>query len=45
MFDTKDLCQVCKHYDIGNHKCIKAPKRAVPKGNCADYEYSMHDDL
>ena len=45
MFNTKDLCQVCKHYDIGSHKCKKAPKRALPKGECADYEYSTHDDL
>lgn len=45
MFNAKDLCQVCKHYDIENHKCIKAPKRAVPKGNCADYEFHTHDDL
>ena len=45
MFNTKDLCQVCKHYDIGNHKCVKAPGRAVPKGKCADYEYHTHEDL
>lgn len=45
MFNVKDLCQVCRHYDIGSHKCVKAQGRAVPKGECADYEYSTHDDL
>lgn len=45
MFDTKDLCQICRHYDIGGNKCSKAPKRAIPKSECADYEYHTHEDL
>lgn len=45
MFDTKDFCQVCRHYDIGSDQCSKAPKRAIPKSRCADYEYFKHDDL
>ena len=45
MFDTKDFCQVCRHYDIGSNKCSKAPKRAIPKSECADYEYHTHEDL
>lgn len=45
MFNTKDFCQICKHYDIGSHKCSKAPERAIPKSECADYEYYKHDDL
>ena len=40
-----DLCQVCRHYDIGSNKCSKAPKRAIPKSKCADYEYHTHEDL
>ena len=45
MFDTKDFCQVCRHYDIGGNQCSKAPKRAIPKSKCADYEYHTHEDL
>ena len=45
MFDTKDFCQVCRHYDIGSNQCSKAPKRAIPKSKCADYEYHTHEDL
>ena len=45
MFDTKDFCQVCRHYDIGGNQCNKAPKRAIPKSKCADYEYHTHEDL
>ena len=45
MFDTKQLCQVCRHYNIGSNQCSKAPKRAIPKSECADYEYYKHDDL
>lgn len=45
MFDTKDLCQVCRHYNIGSNQCSKAPKRAIPKSECADYEYHPHEDL
>ena len=45
MFDTKDLCQVCRHYNIGSNQCSKAPKRAIPKSKCADYEYHPHEDL
>ena len=40
-----DLCQVCIHYDIGSNQCSKAPKRAIPKSKCADYEYHTHEDL
>lgn len=45
MFDTKDFCQVCRHYDIGGNQCSKAPERAIPKSRCADYEYHPHEDL
>ena len=45
MFDTKDFCQVCRHYDIGSDQCSKAPERAIPKSRCADYEYHTHEDL
>ena len=45
MFDTKHLCQICSHYDIGSNQCSKAPKRAIPKSKCADYEYHTHEDL
>ena len=45
MFDTKDFCQVCRHYDIVGNKCSKAPKRAIPKSRCADYEFHTHEDL
>lgn len=40
-----DFCQVCRHYDIGSNKCSKAPKRAIPKSACADYEFHTHKDL
>ncbi len=40
-----DFCQVCRHYDIGGNQCSKAPKRAIPKSECADYEYHTHEDL
>lgn len=40
-----DLCRVCRHYDIGSNQCSKAPKRAIPKSRCADYEYHTHKDL
>ena len=33
-----DFCQVCRHYDIVGNKCSKAPKRAIPKSKCADFE-------
>ena len=45
MFDTKDFCQVCRHYNIGSNQCSKASKRAIPKSRCADYEYHPHEDL
>ena len=45
MFNTKDLCQVCRHYNIVGNQCSKAPKRAIPKSKCADYEYHTHEDL
>ena len=40
-----DFCQVCRHYDIVGNKCSKAPKRAIPKSRCADYEFHTHEDL
>ena len=40
-----DFCQVCRHYDIIGNKCSKAPKRAIPKSRCADYEFHTHEDL
>lgn len=40
-----DFCQVCRHYDIVGNKCSKAPKRAIPKSICADYEFHTHEDL
>lgn len=40
-----DFCQACRHYDIVGNKCSKAPKRAIPKSRCADYEYHKHEDL
>lgn len=45
MENTKDLCQVCRHYNIVGNQCSKAPKRAIPKSKCADYEYHTHEDL
>lgn len=45
MENTRDLCQVCRHYDIGVNQCRKAPKRTIPKSKCADYEYHTHEDL
>lgn len=40
-----DFCQACRHYDIVGNKCSKAPKRAIPKSRCADYEFHKHEDL
>lgn len=40
-----DFCQVCRHYDIVGNKCSKAPKRAIPKSRCADYEGNTYRDL
>lgn len=40
-----DFCQACRHYDIVGNKCSKAPKRAIPKSACADYEFHTHKDL
>ena len=40
-----DLCKVCRHYDIVGNKCSKAPKRAIPKSRCADYEGNTYRDL
>lgn len=40
-----DFCQVCRHYDIVGNKCSKAPKRAIPKSKCADYEGNTYRDL
>ena len=40
-----DFCQVCRHYDIGCDQCSKAPERAIPKSECADYEFHTHKDL
>ena len=45
MFNKKEFCQVCRHYDIVGNKCSKAPGRAIPKRECADYEYHPHEDL
>lgn len=38
MFNIRDLCQVCRHYDIGVNQCSKVSKRAIPKSKCADFE-------
>lgn len=40
-----DFCQACRHYDIVGNQCSKAPKRAIPKSKCADYEFCPHEDL
>ena len=45
MFNKIDFCQVCRHYDIVGNKCSKAPKRAIPKSKCADYEGNTYRDL
>ena len=45
MFDTKHLCQICKHYDIGCDQCSKAPERAIPKSECADFDFYPQDAL
>ena len=45
MFDTKHLCQICKHYDIGSDQCSKAPGRAIPKSECADFEFYPQEAL
>ena len=45
MFNKKVFCQVCRHYDIVGNKCSKAPGRAIPKSECADYEFHTHGDL
>lgn len=45
MFNKIDLCQVCRHYNIGSNQCSKAPKRAIPKSRCADYEGNTYRDL
>lgn len=45
MFDTKHLCQICKHYDIGCDQCSKAPERAIPKSECADFDFYPQEAL
>ena len=45
MFNKIDFCQVCRHYDIVGNKCSIAPKRAIPKSKCADYEGNTYRDL
>lgn len=45
MFDTKHLCQICKHYDIRCDQCSKAPKRAIPKSECADFDFYPQEAL
>ena len=45
MFNKIDFCQVCRHYDIVGNKCSIAPGRAIPKSECADYEFHTHGDL
>ena len=45
MFDTKHLCQICEHYDIGCDQCSKAPERAIPKSECADFDFYPQEAL
>lgn len=45
MFDTKHLCQICKHYDIRCDQCSKAPERAIPKSECADFDFYPQEAL
>ena len=45
MFDTKHLCQICSHYNIGCDICSKAPERAIPKSECADFDFYPQEAL
>ena len=40
-----DFCQACRHCDLVGNQCRKAPKRAIPKSECADFEFYPHEDL